>query len=410
MHDPLSRIYRLKVTLISLIAAVVGLALLFLAKFVDSDPSFAWLRNLPVFELGSTLFITGTLVIVWDYVDGRDKEARENERIRSLLKESAPDFRDAVLQGFALQPDDLKRVATPDLLDHLAENALALRFGDPAFAREVYADLLAQAITAAERWHDVHVSVRLSSAEERDTTGVPLFDVLITWEYTTTPSHPVRRFACVSDRDDYYELTADVPSTSTWLMTPRSGMDASDQTNFELLEFTVDGEPRRIRRSVNKTGQTYSVDMGRDVVEDQTSIRVRHVYRVRTPQARHGLFFEIVQPSRGVSIDVDYSDTDIAHLSVAELVSTANKPSVSRLPETTSGRQVSVETTGWLLPRAGFAFVWTLRSEEDVSSPAPAAPAGPTKSPPRSSYPHSNAESTEKTSLEATGTPGIMNG
>lgn len=373
MHDPLSRIYRLKVTLISVITTVTGLALLVFAKFVESDPSFAWLRNFPVFELGSTLFITGSLVIVWDYVDGRDKEAREDERIRRLLKDSASDFRDAVLEGFALEPEDLERVATPELLDQLAENALALRFGDAAFAREVYTDLRTQVITAAERWYDVQVSVRLSDAEERDTAGDPLFDALITWEYSTTPSHPMRRFACVSDRDDYYELTSDLPSTSAWLMSARSGMDASDRANFELLDFAVDGESRRIRRTVSKSGQTYGADIGRDLVAAHTQVRIRHTYRVRTPQSGHRLFFEIVQPSRGVSVDVDYTDTQIARLSVTELVSSSHKPSVTRLPEATGARQVSIETAGWLLPRAGFAFVWTLSAEQAPAAHAPAS-------------------------------------
>lgn len=46
-------------------------------------------------------------------------------------------------------------MATPELLDHLVENALSLRFDDRIFARAVYADFLAQAISAAERSYDV---------------------------------------------------------------------------------------------------------------------------------------------------------------------------------------------------------------------------------------------------------------
>jgi hypothetical protein len=71
MHDPLHRIYRPKVILVALSAAVGGVLLLFLTKYAESKHVATWLRDLPVFELGSTLFITGTLVIVWDYVDGR---------------------------------------------------------------------------------------------------------------------------------------------------------------------------------------------------------------------------------------------------------------------------------------------------------------------------------------------------
>jgi len=50
----------------------------------------------------------------------------------------------------------------------------------------------------------------------------------------TTPSHPVRRFACVSDRDEFHELVTDVPATLTWFMTPRPGFDASERQAFEL--------------------------------------------------------------------------------------------------------------------------------------------------------------------------------
>lgn len=62
MHDHLQRIYKLKVTLLAIVTAVIGLTLLFLARSVESGARFTWLDDLPVFELGSTLFITGVSV------------------------------------------------------------------------------------------------------------------------------------------------------------------------------------------------------------------------------------------------------------------------------------------------------------------------------------------------------------
>lgn len=59
--------------------------------------------------------------------------------------------------------------------------------------------------------------------------------VTVTWEYTTIPSSPTRRFACTSDREEFHELVSDVPSTSTWFMTPHPGFDAADKDSFELL-------------------------------------------------------------------------------------------------------------------------------------------------------------------------------
>jgi hypothetical protein len=368
----LTRIYRLK--LLALVAILVALGLLaaLIADWLSTTKANRLLTSL-VQTLSDALILTGALGLAVDFFTGRDREAKDDDRIRRLLKESAPEFRDAVLEGFALQPDDLKRVATPELLDHLAENALALRFGDATFAREVYADLRTQAITAAERWTDVQVSVRLSPAGERDAVGIPRFDVYVAWEYTTVPSHPVRRFACVSDRDEYYELTSDSPATSTWFMTPRPGMNASDRAAFELLEFSVDGEPRPIRRTERKTGQTYSVDLGRQAGDEPKPVRIRHLYRTVTPQSGHFLFFEVPQPARGVSFELDYSPTDISFMTVTQLISSVNRPYVSRFPETAAAKVISIETTGWLLPRSGVAFVWTLSSEEAEATAARAA-------------------------------------
>ena len=74
---------------------------------------------------------------------------------------------------------DLARVATPELLDGIAANVMALRLGDEQFARELYGDIRDQAIHAAERWHDVEVRIRLSNALESSTSGTTLLDVTV---------------------------------------------------------------------------------------------------------------------------------------------------------------------------------------------------------------------------------------
>lgn len=148
MKDPLHRIYRLKVIIVAIASAVLGLGLMVFAKFAESLARLAWVRDLPVFELGSTLFITGAFVVAYDYLDGRDKEAREDARIRRLLAEAAPAMRDAVVRGFAIEPEDLRRVVTPDMLDEIATNALGLRLGDLQFAAELYADIRDQVVRA----------------------------------------------------------------------------------------------------------------------------------------------------------------------------------------------------------------------------------------------------------------------
>lgn len=362
MHDLLERIYRLKVTLLAIITAVFGICLMFLSDWLSINMSIGIPARV-LNDVGASLLVAGLIGIALDYIDGKDREIREDARIRRLLVESAPAFRDAVVEGFALSSDDLARVATPELLDGIATNVLALRLGDRTFAEEIYTDIRDQAIQAPERWYDVDVSIRLSSMDESNTFGVAHFDVLVKWDYAVLPSHAVQRFACLSDRDELHELIAENPSIIPWLMTPRPGFDARSEQAFELLEYRVNGDKRPIRRSARKNGQIYTVSIGEDVVAAAEPIRISYVYRAITPRSGHRLFFEVTQPTRGLSLEFDYSNTDISHMSVTDLVSSAQRTRVSELPSEAEARSISVDLPGWLLPRAGFAFVWTLSSE-----------------------------------------------
>jgi len=369
--SPLQRIYKLKTIILSLTSLGVGIALLIAARSVDRSADLEWVQLWPIGEVGGTLVAAGIFGIAWDYLDGRDRELREDERIRRLLRDSAPDFRDAVVRGFAVQPEDLARVATPELLDSIASNVLALRLGDRAFASELYADLRDQAIRAPERWQDVQVRARLSSALERSATGAPLFDVLVEWEYTVVPTHPVQRFACVSDRSELQELLSDLPATIPHYVTPGNGLAASERSTYELLSFSVDGEERTIRRAARRGGQTYSAAIGEDVVRAGEPVRIRSLYRTVTPQNGHRLYFEAVQPTRGFSLEVDYTDTAIAHMSVTDLISSSHRSQVSTMPQQVDAHVLGVDLPGWMLPKAGFAFVWTLASEQPRATNAP---------------------------------------
>ena len=214
------RLRKTKAALLATALTLAGILLMmtngWLAKLDLQD--WEWLHALPLGELGGTLFGAGLLRTLFEYSFRKDQEEATVEQFREIIKEQAPAVRDAVIEGFAIHPEDLKRVANPDLLDDIASNVMALRLGDEQFAREIYADIRDQAIRAAERWHDVEVRLRLSSALERSTFGTPLFDVIVEWECTTIPSGTIRRFACVSDCDEYRELLLDLPATSPWLM------------------------------------------------------------------------------------------------------------------------------------------------------------------------------------------------
>ena len=358
------RLRKLKAALLAVSLTLAGILLMMLNGWIEHLKlgDWEWLHSIPLGELGGTLFGAGLLSTLFEYSFRKEQEEATVEQFRQIIHEQAPAMRDAVIEGFAIHPEDLKRVSNPDLLDDIAANVMSLRLGDEQFAREIYADIRDQAVRAAERWYDVEVRVRLSSILERSTEGTPLFDVTVEWEYTTVPSSATRRFACVSDQDEYNELRQDVPATSTWFMAPRPGMDARRREAYELLELTVDGRPQPIRRSSRATGQTYSVDLD-EQARSGKPVRIRQVFRTITPQWSHRLYFAVAQPTRGWSLRLDYTDTTIAEVHVSDTMATTPASSIVHSPKAVPGKEITVETSSWLLPRSGVAFTWATNDE-----------------------------------------------
>ena len=359
------RLLKTKAALLAVSFTLIGILLIMLNAWLAtlSLGDWSWLHHLPLDEVGGPLLGAGLVSTILDYSYRRDQEDVAIQRTQQAVVDLSPAKLWSVLcEGLARHPAELARLTTPERLDDAAAAIMAQRLGDAQFAREIYADIRDQAIRAAERWYDVEARVRLSTAVERSTAGTPLLDVTVEWDYTTVPSSATRRFACVSDQDEYNELLADTPATAAWLLQNRPGVDAASRSSYQLLELTVDGRSQTIRRSTRKTGQTYSVSLDEDAVQGQP-VRIRQVIRTVVPQWGHRLFFEVAQPTRDLSVHLDYSDTTIADLRVSDTVATAQAARVTRMPDAVPGKAVTVEASGWLMPHSGFAFTWALQDE-----------------------------------------------
>ncbi len=285
--------------------------------------------------------------------------ARDTERLQRVLTDSAPALRDAVINGFAFEPKDLARVATPEVLDQLITNGLALRLGDASFAHEIYDDLRHQAIDMPERLHDARISIRLSMDRSTTFGRAPAFVATIRWEFSVTPTYATRRFICLSDLEEYRDLAQDTTATSAWYIGKRSGLDAGTKETFELVEFTVDGKPRPIRRSAKQGSQTYSVSLGQEAMQSNKPLAVSYTYRTLVALDDHVLRLRVDQPTRGLAAELDYGDTNITNISVLDYITSSERARISRSPATVPGKTVTLEFDGWVMPRSGVAFVWS---------------------------------------------------
>ena len=360
----LHRLRRLKAALLAVSFTLAGILLMMLNAWLSPLQlgEWQWLHALPLGELGGTLFGAGLLSTLFEYTFRRDQERAVTERFRQTIREEAPALRDAVIEAFRFDRQDVARIATPELLDDLARTSLGLRFGDPTFGREVYADIRHQAMAAEERWYDARVDATLGIPRGRSTAPTPFFDLRVRWEYTVTPRHRFRKFAVVSDRQRYDQLVAERGETSVWYRRPVPGLAVSDPEVFALEQFTVNGTPVPFTRQVDEVSQVYTVDLGEQVIQQEQAVVISFSFRTRTLRSGHVVHLDIDRPTRGLDVELRYDPEQVGQMRILDFASIGEGGRLTQVPNTPTLRY---RYDGWLFPRAGMVFVWTLPDEQD---------------------------------------------
>ncbi|HEX3786109.1 MAG TPA: hypothetical protein VHX38_41205 [Pseudonocardiaceae bacterium] len=268
----LDQLYKTKLRFAGLVTAILGVGFLFISHWAASTPTLSWLVGWPTDELGTTLLSAGVIAVIFEYYARKESDERTDEHLRRAIRQEAPAIRDAVLDSFAFNPDALKGVASPETLDRIAANALGLRLGDDALARDVYTDIRNQVIGAPERWHDVDITVELTPWRGGPAVGRgAMFVATLRWEYRVVPTSPTMRFACVSDPSEYRDLLRDQATTSAWYIGRSAPVDAASRDAFDLVQLSVDGKARTIRRTERKGAQIYTASLGAAVMNASRS-------------------------------------------------------------------------------------------------------------------------------------------
>ena len=377
------RLRRAKGALLAVSLTLAGLLLMMLGQWIKQVElgTWAWLAIIPVADIGSTLLVAGMVGTIFDMALRRDQEETVKAQFRQIIHDEAPAMRDAVIEGFRFDTQDLRRIATPRLLDELAVNSLGMRFGDTAFGREVYGDIKHQAITAEERWYDARVDATLGIPRVRSIAPNPFFDLLVRWEYTVVPKHRFRKFAVVSDRQRYDQMVAERGETSVWFRRPSPGFKVNDPEVFSLTQFTVDGVELPFERQTDDVSQVYVVDLGEERVRQSEPVVVSFTFKTKTPRDGRLVHIDIDRPTKGLEVEMKYDPSVVAAMRVMDF---ASRGDGGRVSEEADASALRYRYDGWLFPRAGLVFAWTLADEGSIAKPQTAAEASRPEVPKRS--------------------------
>jgi hypothetical protein len=364
MQSPLQRLYKTKFVLVSFIATVVGAGLM-----VDAGwPSWQLFASL----IGGALFTSGVIVIAFQYVGNKDAEEDAKRQFRAAIRDEAPTIRQTVVDAMAYAPKEMLAVTAPDVLDRVVINSLAHRLGNPELAAGVFDDLKAQVLRSPEVWNDLRVSATLApwTGSQSAVQTAPMYVATFRYEYHVTQPSATMRFACVSDLAEYQELQNDPEVTEVWYFEPKAGLDATSQEVFDLAEVTVAGKPQKIRRTTRSGAQYYSVRLD-PAVDLSVGVALSFMYRALVQRHGHVLHVDLIKPTHGVSVSLNYGGAGIRYVNVVDYIASAAQPSISKTAATDPSPSVAVTFDGWTLPKAGVAFVWVLKDEIAAASTPP---------------------------------------
>lgn len=363
MPSLLDQLYKTKLRFAGLVTAVLGVGFLFVSHWAATTPILSWLVGWPTNELGTTLLSAGVIAVIFEYYARKEADERTDEHLRRAVRQEAPAIRDAVLDSFAFNADTLKGIASPETLDRIAANALGLRLGDAALARDVYTDIRDQVIRAPERWHDVDVAVELTRWDGGPTSGRgAMFVATLRWEYRVVPTSSTMRFACVSDPSEYRDLLRDQATTSAWYFDPSASVDAASQDAFELVQLSVDGKDRAIRRTQRKGAQVYTASLGAAAMGGEPVI-IAYTYRVLVQRHGHVLYLDLPGLAKGLKVKFSYGDAGIRRVTTLDFIASSEPTRVGQTPASVPARSIDIRFDGWIFPRSGLAFVWVLEEE-----------------------------------------------
>lgn len=366
------RLYKARVQLIAVAAALVGLVLVLAYAAADAPD---WLHVWPVEEIGRALFDVGLVAVVFEYILRTDGDDRATERLDAALDRKMPALLDeaivrnasalttATLAAFT-GDDAALRMLAPSVVREIAVNALGVLVNDPELGRTVVAETVEQVAAAPEIWRDVAVLVDIDPWADGPVSGPDsMFAVTLRCDYRVIPSRPVLRFTCTTDHDLYVANSGDETNASSWYVDSVAPVEVTSPAMFVVLKASVDGHPARIERVCGERSQTYTVTLPESAMSG-AEVVLSYAYRVLVRRNAHQLCIDLARPTKGFSATVTYGHAGIYSLFAKDYLPSATSPTrVMPTPAEVSVRAVTVQRDGWIRPGDGVAVVWTLRDE-----------------------------------------------
>jgi hypothetical protein len=125
--------------------------------------------------------------------------------------------------------------------------------------------------------------------------------------------------------------------------------------------------------------QVVTAHLGADAIT-ATPLTICYTHRVLVQLHGHLLHLDMSRPTKGLTVQFSYGGCGIRYVNVLDYVASSRQPVLSRLPAAGPTPSIALRFDGWVMPKAGAAFVWVL--EEEMAGVGPEVSERPTSKTP----------------------------
>jgi hypothetical protein len=285
--------------------------------------------------------------------------------VKETLEEALPE----VLGGFLSSAYSAELLAgfNEDVLWRYAEEAVAQVSQNDELAQDVLSDLKNRLSDPEEVWRDLHVNVAL--LPNPATTEV--FEVHFTASYRTTLRRTQMAFVLGTDVESYDRNIASPEVDVTWGCPSLSDHVDLEQL-FRVEVVRIEGHQMNLTRNGQITIATS------EILSELVGTDVEISYNFVAPAKRRGhiLHLEVPRICKNAEYAIALNNCGVTRVRVVDYFSSRNRATIRCQPSWDAPTSVTATLQGWITPRSGMAFVWTLEDEVDVPVLPSATPAG----------------------------------
>jgi hypothetical protein len=372
-YNAAKRLYNLKLQHVALILILGSLGLYWTEELLSEHmaPESFWLR-VPIHSVADGLLTIAVVAFTFEYLLRQEAEVRLTEIASQVVGDEHRKLVPELAQTLATRPETLLTALHPDRVENVLSAALAISLRDRHFASEVHNGLLRTINDYPERWIDTRHKLTLTQVDESQPENIRAryFQGYLTLRFQTTLRRQEFHFECVRSKQAYDDVIWNRPDAFyTWLLPPTKEFPTASPESFDVTEVRVDSIRLEAKRQAHDEGRSmlFTFSSPSLATLQGRTVTVQVNCQLKIEKRAHVINLGVPSPTRGMLAEIDYRDTEIAHVDVFDSFVSRQRPDIRLLPTPRQPRRIEVELDEWVFPKGGVVFTWELYQERDPS-------------------------------------------